>query len=213
MLRLIFSSSKSKSPKSLTSCSIAIRFSHLHHLPDSSAYTQLGVENLYSSSQSVNSTKTAPFCQYTNGFSSNGFSGIPAKFADFDHKGSVFWRSASLIGGLRSFSSESVSRESLNYDVVIVGAGPAGLSAAIRLKQLCKEKDVDLSVCVVEKGAEVGNLDVAPLFWVFMKCCILLCVICKWCCTAWTKAVYWYCNSRIEFRWSVFPSYQELWCD
>src|SRR3712207_5840481 len=51
---------------------------------------------------------------------------------------------------------ELPEREAMDSDGVVVGAGPAGLATAIRLKQLASEKGADLSVVVVEKGSEVG---------------------------------------------------------
>eukprot|EP01032_Pedospumella_encystans_P010900 gene10900-12718_t len=65
-------------------------------------------------------------------------------------------KSTVSVKNARFLSTELEPREKMVYDVVTVGAGPAGLSAAIRLKQLAQKNGTDISVCVIDKGAEVG---------------------------------------------------------
>jgi electron-transferring-flavoprotein dehydrogenase len=63
---------------------------------------------------------------------------------------------SALTTSTRAFSAEPIEREEMAFDALIIGGGPAGLSAAIRLKQLAIAADKEISICVVEKGSEIG---------------------------------------------------------
>lgn len=173
MLRLLSLSSKSKSltkPSSISSYSFSYLDTRLCN-PTSSTFPPQYTSPISSNPSGSPPTKTPDGYSFSHGFnrkfssfssqisfgkvSSSGCWLNYANLRSCERNGSGVLRVQGFVSGLRKFSSES-DRESMEYDVVIIGAGPAGLSAAIRLKQMCLEKGVDLSVCVVEKGAEVG---------------------------------------------------------
>ncbi|KAL5194476.1 Electron transfer flavoprotein-ubiquinone oxidoreductase, mitochondrial [Glycine soja] len=64
----------------------------------------------------------------------------------------------SRVSTSRSFCTTSFDRDSIEYDVVIVDTGPAGLSATIQLKQMCCQRNLDLFVCVLEKRHDQATL-------------------------------------------------------
>lgn len=67
----------------------------------------------------------------------------------------VFRRTLIRCSVIRPFSTSEEPRESMPFDVLIVGGGPAGLAASIRLKQLSLEQGKELSVCLIDKGRYV----------------------------------------------------------
>lgn len=101
-------------------------------------------------SLSRNTTQLRLCCPPTNRISV-GFT-APLSVFRFTHTTAVQHAFHNNIGYLNSVASKEDEQDTLEYDVVIVGAGPGGLSCAIKLKQL----DPDLDVCVVEKAPAVG---------------------------------------------------------